>query len=120
MTQRIFFPMLPSLNELLARSGGVSGYNRTKRRLQADLVWAIKAAKLKPVERVTMVYTWAEPNKRRDPSNISAGGRKLIEDALVDAGVLANDGWAQIEGWQDRFTVCPLKPGVWVELEEIG
>ena len=38
----------------------------------------------KPVE---MNYTWYEPNKRRDKDNVSSFGRKVIQDALVNAAV---------------------------------
>ena len=33
---------------------------------------------------VRMLYRWYEPNKRRDLDNISAFGRKVIQDALVE------------------------------------
>ena len=42
---------------------------------------------------VRMLYRWYEPNKRRDLDNISAFGRKVIQDALVDTRVLQDDGW---------------------------
>lgn len=122
--QRIFFPLLPSLNDLLGAAvrprGRSNAYNTLKQRWTRDLVVLIKQARLRPVTRVTVVFTWCEPTKRRDPDNLAAGGRKLLLDALVAAKVLPNDGWAQIEGWRDVFTVSPLKPGVWVELTEVS
>ena len=45
---------------------------------------------------VYMEYVWFEKNKRRDLDNISSFGRKVIQDALVNRGVLKNDGWEQI------------------------
>ena len=41
---------------------------------------------------VFMEYLWLEPNKRRDKDNISSFGRKVIQDALVDTGVLKEVG----------------------------
>ncbi len=37
-----------------------------------------------------------EPNMRRDPSNAYAGALKVIEDALVQCGVLPGDGWKHV------------------------
>ncbi len=41
---------------------------------------------------VFMEYLWVEPNRRRDKDNISSFGRKVIQDALVQYGVLKDDG----------------------------
>ena len=41
---------------------------------------------------VYMEYRWYEKNKRRDLDNISSFGRKVIQDSLVHAHVLENDG----------------------------
>lgn len=67
---------------------------------------------------VTMTYTWYEPSRRRDKDNVSSYGRKVIQDALVKAGVLAGDGWRHIEGFRDRFVVDRDNPRIEVELEE--
>lgn len=68
---------------------------------------------------VFMEYHWYEPNKRRDLDNISSFGRKVIQDALVDAGVLANDSWNEIKGFSDQFDVDKAKPRIEVEIKEI-
>lgn len=59
---------------------------------------------------------WVEKNRKRDLDNIAAGGRKLILDSLVDIGVLKNDGWKNVEGWTDSFSINKDRPGVWVEI----
>ena len=64
-------------------------------------------------------YFWHEPNRRRDKSNVSGYGRKVIEDALVEAGVLQDDGWDEIEGFEDRFFLDKANPRIIVEVEEI-
>lgn len=69
----------------------------------------------KPVE---MHYFWYEPNKRRDKDNISSFGRKVIQDALVSAGVLKDDGWKHVVGFSDRFEVDKNNPRIEVKIIE--
>ena len=69
-------------------------------------------------EPVTMPYTWIEPNRRRDKDNISSFGRKVIQDALVAIGALSNDGWANIEGFTDSFSVDANDPRIEIDIEE--
>lgn len=67
---------------------------------------------------VWMFYRWYEPNKRRDLDNISAFGRKVIQDALVDTRVLQDDGWRYVKGFQDKFYVDKGNPRIEVEIIE--
>ena len=54
---------------------------------------------------------------RRDKDNI-AFAKKFIQDSLVHAGVLQNDGWKHIEHFTDDFAVDPKNPRVEVVIEE--
>ncbi len=68
---------------------------------------------------MTMRYTWYERSRRRDKDNISAFGRKVIQDSLVrELHVLQNDGWSNIEGFSDRFRVDKARPRVEIEIVE--
>lgn len=67
---------------------------------------------------VRMLYRWYEPNKRRDLDNISAFGRKVIQDALVDTRVLQDDGWRYVKGFRDEFYVDKGNPRIEVEIIE--
>jgi len=104
---------LPGLNEIIAASGShytrgkkrYSKYAALKKQYENLIISAIQLAKIKPVKRAYFIYNWIEENRKRDPSNISAGGRKLIEDALVSCNILHNDGWACVAGWHDNFSV---------------
>lgn len=69
---------------------------------------------------VVMRYTWYEPNRRRDKDNVSSFGRKCIQDALVRAGVLKNDGWGEVDSFSDSFDVDKKKPRVEVEIIPVG
>ena len=46
-------------------------------------------------------------------------GHKVIQDALVECGVLANDGWKEVCGFTDTFSVSQKEPYITVELEEV-
>jgi Holliday junction resolvase RusA-like endonuclease len=62
-----------------------------------------------------MEYTWYEPNRKRDKDNI-AFAKKFCQDALVKSGTLANDGWAEIDGFTDTFEVDKRRPRVEVKI----
>ena len=68
---------------------------------------------------VFMEYTWVEPDRRRDLDNISSFGRKVIQDALVEAGVLEDDGWKHVAGFSDRFRVDKENPRIEVKIREV-
>ena len=53
---------------------------------------------------VKMIYRWYEKDQRRDLDNISSFGRKVIQDALVEAEILPDDGWKYIKGF--LFVCC--------------
>ena len=99
--QSFFIPgTLPSLNEIIAASksghGKYNAYARMKNEMMDRIGLFIIQAHLKPVKEAYIEFQWHELTKKRDPDNIAAGGRKFILDALVKAGILKNDGWAQI------------------------
>jgi Holliday junction resolvase RusA-like endonuclease len=114
---------LPGLNELIAAAklryrGKNVAYGKLKAEYEQQVFWAIKQAKVKRIVRpVFITFVWVETNRRRDPDNIAAGGRKIILDALVQAGVLKNDGWSQIGGWRDQFRIAK-NANISVTLEE--
>lgn len=68
---------------------------------------------------VKIAYSWYEPNQRRDLDNISSFGRKVIQDALVKAHILDNDGWKNIVGFTDSFYVDRGHPRIEVEITEV-
>lgn len=92
---------------------------KMKRRNQDAVCWAIKAAHLKPMGKVNVHVEWIEPNMRRDKDNIR-GGIKFILDALVEMGILANDGWNQIGNLSDSYMVNKREPRIIVTLEEVN
>ena len=67
---------------------------------------------------VFMEYLLIEPNRRRDKDNISSFGRKVIQDALVQCGVLKDDGWKYVVGFSDKFDVDKKNPRIEVLIRE--
>jgi hypothetical protein len=114
---------LPSLNELIAAAKGKGGrgydYARLKRGWTDSIALLARAARLPRMERVFIRFTWRERDKRRNPDNVAAGGRKMVLDGLVTAGVLGNDGWGEVAGWSDAFEVSQ-GPGVLVTFEPVS
>lgn len=110
---------LPGLNELIdANRGSHVAGARMKRDTDATVGWAITARNLgKLREPVRLHFHWFEPDKRRDPDNIAAA-KKFVLDALVKAGCLAGDGWGGVAGFTDAFAVDKASPRVVVTFEE--
>lgn len=54
----------------------------------------------------------------RDLDNISSFGRKVIQDALVNAAILKGDGWKYVVGFSDRFEVDKENPRIEVLIRE--
>lgn len=120
MIQQLFIPgPLPGLNEIMAanlkRRGKWNAYDMMKRAWGSTIVTLIQQANLTPVDSCFLTFTWYEPTKKRDPDNVSVG-KKFILDSLVMAGILKNDGWKQVQGFEDFWYVSKQQPGVMVEV----
>jgi Holliday junction resolvase RusA-like endonuclease len=71
-----------------------------------------------PVEGpVNFIIEYREASRRRDPDNFAAA-KKFILDGLVQAGVLADDGWDEVVGFDESWIVDKEKPGVLVTIVE--
>lgn len=90
---------------------------KIKKSEMEDVEGYILTAKLKPMSTsVYITYRFYCKNKKKDKSNISAFAIKIIEDALVKMGILANDGWNDIEGFHSEFYIDKNKPRIEVEI----
>lgn len=117
---------LPGLNEYIdacRRHAQIGG--RMKREHQDMVVREIMCAILSrrfPAHidgPVRLRYRFVEPNKRRDKDNISGFAHKVIQDALVQVGVLKGDGWGYVEGSMDEYEVDKERPRIEVTVEEV-
>jgi len=111
--QTFFIPLtLPGFNEMLdarARSyrrgnKRFDQYSKLKKEYESLIISAIQLAKIRPVKKGYFIFTWVEQRKNRDLDNISCA-KKFIFDALVTAGILKNDGWRCVGGWNESFVV---------------
>lgn len=133
---------VPSLNELLDAKGGthekkrllilrhlpkkgkntpqwVHAYNDIKQSWKQRTIRAIGA----PFVRINASffgYVIVEQEKRRDPSNICSSAIKFIEDGIVEAGVMRDDGWDNVLGirvhWIHR---AQHEPGIYVVMSDV-
>ena len=122
--------VLPNLNDYLKaerqvyRAGGgfTTKGNELKKDTQKLIIWRIKQ-QLRGVRisvPVVFKYSFYEPNKRRDMDNVSAFAHKTVQDSLVLAGVLKNDGWKNIIGYADWFYCDPNNPRIEITITEVG
>jgi len=100
---------LPGLNEIIAAaksgSGRSNAYARLKKEWTERIAWQFKIQNLRPVKRAYFEFLWIEKNRQRDPDNISAG-KKFVLDAMVEAGLMPKDGWRNVAGWADKFKIA--------------
>lgn len=114
--QAFFIPgPMPGMNDYIS-TGSRFIYNNHKKRWHARITVEIAANGLGFMPCAWFRFHWRENGRRRNPDNFAAIGKKFIFDALVHGGILANDGWDQILGWEDRWSVDKLNPGVYVEM----
>lgn len=122
MEYKLIIPgVLPGLNEYI-NAERRNKYQAAQIKKQIEhLIISLCRTQLNGVKisnPVKIYYTWLEPNRKRDKDNI-AFAKKFIQDGLVKAGVLKNDGWNEIEGFTDEFDVDKNKPRIIVDIEEV-
>lgn len=111
---------LPGLNEIIDAAkkgrGKYQPYANMKKELTNEIAWLVK--RLPKYNRVDVLITWYEPNKRRDPDNIT-GGQKFILDGLVMAGVIKDDSQRYINRIMHQFEVDQDNPRIEIEVKEV-
>ena len=111
---------LPGLNDMIDAARGNKYEAARQKKENTELVmWYAKKAKLPKMKRVNVSVVWYEPNEKRDPDNVEAGIKFLL-DGLVSAGVLANDGRKQIGTIKHDVLVDKDKPRIEIEIEEVA
>ena len=108
---------LPGLNEMIEAAKSHFGAYASMKQTYTDMV-AWLAKKLPAYEKVALIITWHEPDQRRDPDNIMAG-QKFILDGLVAAGTIPNDSQKYVRGIAHRFKVDRKNPRVEVEIVDV-
>lgn len=99
MTQTFTIPgTLPDLNAYInAERANKYAAAKMKKDAESKIILHIRFAKLQPLTEypVRIFYRWYCPNKRKDRSNISFA-EKFVEDSLIRAGILRNDGFDDV------------------------
>lgn len=110
---------LPGLNEIIDAAkqgrGKYQPYAIMKDRYTSEIGWLAK--KLPAYNRVDIVITWYEPNLRRDPDNIMAG-QKFILDGLVAGGALPKDTRRHVNSITHIPEFDKENPRVEIEVQE--
>lgn len=67
---------------------------------------------------IKIIYRFYEKDRRRDRDNIASFAHKVIQDAMVEVGMIPNDGWSEIRGFEDHFEVDKEHPRIEVTILE--
>lgn len=106
----------PGMNEIIdAASTSKYAYARMKEEYTTAIAWY--ASKLPQYGRVDVNITWYEPNSRRDPDNITAAA-KFILDGLVMGGVVKDDSQKYVRSISHYIQVDKDNPRVEIDVEE--
>ena len=114
----------PGMNEYTSACRGYGGRfkgNNMKSDCQDVAAYHI-LAQLRGVQirqPVRLHYTFYEANKKRDHDNVAGFAHKVIQDALVAAGKLTDDGWDEIVGYSDDFILDRKNPRIELIIEEV-
>lgn len=93
-------------------------YNEIKQDWKARTVRAIGTPFVR-VQACYFGYVIVEETLKRDPSNVCSAAIKFIEDGCIAAGVIPNDGWANVLGIRMVCLHRPgREPGVYVVMSE--
>ena len=65
---------------------------------------------------ITVKFKWVMPNRRKDKDNI-AFAKKFLLDSMQEAGLIVNDGWKEIDGFEDEFEVDKENARVEIEIK---
>lgn len=118
---------MPGFNEMLSASKTVvnkkgtrigTSYGAMKLKWNNKIQKAIEKQNIHSVDKIFLHMIWLEKNKRRDPDNIAAF-LKFILDGLQKSKIIKNDNWKYILGWRNDFKISDkrgVKVGIYGEI----
>jgi len=108
----------PTLNEVIKAS---KSHHMAYANQKKDYT-ALALMQLSNVPRIDnksdWVFTWYRKDRRNDPDNIQVG-TKYILDAFVKKGIIANDGWNQINSIKHEYAVDKDNPRAEIQIKEV-
>lgn len=114
---------LANLNDYI-KAGNKNRYaaNTLKQDEQNYVSWHIKKQlrNLKIDKQINIHYMFFEPNRKRDKDGVASFAMKVIQDSLVECGIIKNDGWKNIKNFTCEFDVDKQFPRINVFLEEVN
>lgn len=112
---------LPTLNKYVdkerANKYGGATLKRKATSLCAVYCRVAKNQGLRIVGKVDINLHWYVKNRRQDKDNIRFA-IKFIQDGMMAAGLIENDGWQQIGDYHDTFSVDKENPRVEIEFRK--
>lgn len=114
---------MESLNEYIAALNRSRHAGNAMKRSRTEQVALLARSQLRgwmPVPPVRLEYLYCEANRKRDKDNVAAFAHKVVQDGLVEAGVLANDGWEYVAGSSDSYCVDRARPRIEVRIVEVS
>ena len=103
---------LPTLNQYINAERSSKYYAASIKRKATHGLWA-ELMSHKPVllqGPVSIAYRWYRRDRKTDKDNIAATGMKFVQDALIKADVISNDGWSNIDNFTHQWHVAPVDP----------
>lgn len=110
----------PSLNKWYA-GGHWSIRKKTATLWHTEVIWACKLAKIKPIIKFPVkitTHSFFKTKRRRDVSN-TATAPKLIEDGLVEAGIMPDDNLEYVVSHTLLMTIGHDKNETVITIEEV-
>ena len=104
---------LPDLNKYInaERTNKFIAANMKKKATES-VAWEIKQQKCnKKYVSVFLEIVYYCKNRRKDPDNVSYT-KKFILDGMQKAGIIPNDGWNNIKGWDETFVIDKENPRI--------
>jgi len=71
-----------------------------------------------PIPKSVFKFTWYRRNRRTDPDNFCFSV-KFLMDSMVQIGMISNDGWNNVAGYNHKWEVDKENPRVVIELESV-
>lgn len=80
---------------------------------------AIRAAQVRPIVAAEVTLHYRVPDKRRRDADNLAATLKVVQDALVQEGVLPDDSWVCVPSATCRIHAPEAEAAMWVELTDV-
>ena len=94
-------------------------YNDEKQKWSKIVYDTVHKQTFRQVNSCYFHYLVVENTLKRDPSNICSSSIKFIEDGLMKAGVIPNDGWDNVLGIVPEWVLHrKAKPGIHVVMAD--